>query len=123
MNTRTSGDASRIGHLACVVYEISIITAEGRRRVWSARRFLCQLRCDKLEQKDLLDGTRKEASAEQIVNFLRQVEVGTANGKSMAQACEEAEIGDDRPPQTSTLSSPSGLIESVTIRGLEVIAI
>jgi hypothetical protein len=28
---------------------------------WSARRFLCQLRCDKLEQKELLDGTRKEA--------------------------------------------------------------
>jgi hypothetical protein len=28
---------------------------------WSARRFLYQLRCDKLEQKELLDGTWKEA--------------------------------------------------------------
>jgi transposase-like protein len=31
-------------------------------------------------------------TAEQIVNLLRQVEVGVANGKSMAPACKEAEI-------------------------------
>ena len=29
--------------------------------IWSARRFLYQLRCDKLEQEELLDGTWKEA--------------------------------------------------------------
>ena len=34
----------------------------------------------------------KKHTAEQIVNLLRQVEVGIANGKSMAQACKEAEI-------------------------------
>jgi putative transposase len=34
----------------------------------------------------------KKHTAEQIVNLLRQVEVGVANGKSMAQACKEAEI-------------------------------
>jgi putative transposase len=34
----------------------------------------------------------KKHTAEQVVNLLRQVEVGIANGKSMAQACKEAEI-------------------------------
>ena len=34
----------------------------------------------------------KKHTAEQVVNLLRQVEVGVANGKSMAQACKEAEI-------------------------------
>ncbi|MCU1250598.1 MAG: transposase family protein [Edaphobacter sp.] len=34
----------------------------------------------------------KKHTAEQMVNLLRQVEVGVANGKSMSQACEEAEI-------------------------------
>jgi putative transposase len=36
----------------------------------------------------------KKHSAEQIVNLLRQMPVGVANGKSMAQAqaCKEAEI-------------------------------
>jgi len=29
---------------------------------------------------------------EQIVNLLRQIEVGTANGKPTPQACKEAEI-------------------------------
>jgi len=31
-------------------------------------------------------------TAEQIVNLLRQVEVGVANGKTLPQACKEAEI-------------------------------
>ena len=34
----------------------------------------------------------KKHTAEQAVNLLRQVEVGVANGKSMAQACKKAEI-------------------------------
>jgi putative transposase len=34
----------------------------------------------------------KKHTAEQIVNFLRQVEVGVANGKTLPQACKEAEI-------------------------------
>ncbi|MCU1322698.1 MAG: transposase family protein [Acidobacteriaceae bacterium] len=34
----------------------------------------------------------KKHTAEQVVNLLRQVEVGVANGKLMAQACKEAEI-------------------------------
>jgi putative transposase len=36
----------------------------------------------------------KKHTAEQVVNLLRQVEVGVANGKRLAQACEEAEIVD-----------------------------
>jgi len=31
----------------------------------------------------------KKHTAEQIVNLLRQVEVGVANGKSLPQACKE----------------------------------
>jgi hypothetical protein len=34
----------------------------------------------------------KKHAAEQIVNLLRQVEVGVANGKTLPQACKEAEI-------------------------------
>jgi putative transposase len=34
----------------------------------------------------------KKHTAEQVVNLLRQIEVAVANGKSMAQACKEAEI-------------------------------
>ena len=34
----------------------------------------------------------KKHTAEQIVNLLRQVEVGVANGKSLPQACKEVEI-------------------------------
>ena len=34
----------------------------------------------------------KKHTAEQIVNLLRQVEVGVANGKALPQACKEAEI-------------------------------
>jgi putative transposase len=37
-------------------------------------------------------GRGKKHTAEQVVNLLRQVEVGVANGKSMAQDCKEAEI-------------------------------
>ena len=37
-------------------------------------------------------GTRKKHTAEQIVNLLRLVEVGVANGKALPQACKEAEI-------------------------------
>jgi putative transposase len=39
-------------------------------------------------------GRGKQHTAEQIVNLLRQVEVGVANGKSMAQACKKAEIAE-----------------------------
>ena len=37
-------------------------------------------------------GRGKKHTAEQIVNLLRQVEVGMANGKMLPQACKEAEI-------------------------------
>jgi putative transposase len=35
---------------------------------------------------------RKKHSPEQVLNLLRQVEVGVANGKTTTQACKEAEI-------------------------------
>jgi putative transposase len=59
---------------------------------WSARRFLYQLRCDKLEQEELFMARGKKHTAEQIVKLLRQVEVGVANGKTLPQACKEVEI-------------------------------
>jgi putative transposase len=34
----------------------------------------------------------KKHTGEQIVNLLRQVEVGVANGKTLPQVCKEAEI-------------------------------
>jgi putative transposase len=34
----------------------------------------------------------KRHSAEQVVNLLRQIEVGIANGKTTVQACKEASI-------------------------------
>jgi putative transposase len=34
----------------------------------------------------------KRHSAEQVVNLLRQIEVGVANGKTTVQACKEASI-------------------------------
>jgi putative transposase len=34
----------------------------------------------------------KKHSAEQVVNLLRQIEVGVANGKTTVQACKEASI-------------------------------
>ena len=34
----------------------------------------------------------KKYTAEQIVSLLRQIEVGTANGKMMPQACKEVGI-------------------------------
>ena len=37
-------------------------------------------------------GRGKKHTAEQIVNLLRQVEVGVANGKTLPQACKEAAI-------------------------------
>jgi putative transposase len=37
-------------------------------------------------------GRGKKHTAEQIVNLLRQVEAGVANGKSLARACKEGEI-------------------------------
>jgi putative transposase len=37
-------------------------------------------------------GRGKQHTAEQIVNLLRQVEVSVANGKTLPQACKEAEI-------------------------------
>jgi len=35
---------------------------------------------------------RRRHTPEQVVNLLRQVEVGVANGKTTAQSCKEAEI-------------------------------
>jgi putative transposase len=37
-------------------------------------------------------GRRKRHTPEQIVNLLRQTEVGVANGKTTAQGCKDAEI-------------------------------
>ena len=37
----------------------------------------------------------KKHTAEQIVNLLRQVEVGVANGKTLPQACKEADLVPD----------------------------
>jgi len=37
---------------------------------------------------------KKRRSPEQIVTLLRQIEVATASGKSVAIACREAEISD-----------------------------
>ena len=39
-----------------------------------------------------LDMARKRHTAEQVVNLLRQVEVGIANGKTTGQSCKEALI-------------------------------
>lgn len=39
-----------------------------------------------------LEMTRKRHTAELVVNLLRQVEVGIANGKTTAQASKEASI-------------------------------
>ena len=36
---------------------------------------------------------RKRHTSEQVVNLLRQVEVGTANGKTTVLACKETSIG------------------------------
>jgi putative transposase len=38
----------------------------------------------------------KKLTAEQIVNLLRQVEFGIANGKTLPQACKEAGIVEQR---------------------------
>jgi putative transposase len=46
----------------------------------------------KLEQEELCVTRGKKHTAEQIVNLLRQVEVGVANGKTLPQVCKEAEI-------------------------------
>jgi len=35
---------------------------------------------------------RKRHTAEQVVNLLRQIEVGIANGKTTVQACTEASL-------------------------------
>ena len=35
---------------------------------------------------------RKRHTPEQVMNLLRQIEVGVANGKTTAQSCKEAEI-------------------------------
>jgi putative transposase len=43
-----------------------------------------------LKELDMAGG--KKHTAEQIVNLLRQVEVGVASGKTLPQACKEAEI-------------------------------
>jgi transposase-like protein len=60
---------------------------------WNARPFLYQLGTIKLEHEEELFMARgKKHTAEQIVNLLRQVEVGVGNGKTLPQACKEAEI-------------------------------
>jgi transposase-like protein len=44
------------------------------------------------EYKELYMPRGKKHSAEQVVNLLRQIEVGIANGKTTVQACKEASI-------------------------------
>jgi hypothetical protein len=44
------------------------------------------------EYKELYMPRGKRHSAEQVVNLLRQIEVGVANGKTTVQACKEASI-------------------------------
>jgi hypothetical protein len=41
-------------------------------------------------ERDMPRGKRR--SAEQVLNLLRQIEVGVANGKTTVQACKEASI-------------------------------
>ena len=63
--------------------------------MWNARPFLYQLGTIKLEWRGAIRWRRegkKRHSAEQVVNLLRQVEVGVANGKTLPQACKEVEI-------------------------------
>jgi putative transposase len=50
--------------------------------------------CDETNwnKEELCMARGKKHTAEQIVNLLRQVEVGVANGKTLPQACKEAEI-------------------------------
>ncbi len=47
----------------------------------------------------------KKHTAEQIVNTLRQVEVGIANEKTLPQACKEAEIVEQIHPKYVILSN------------------
>jgi putative transposase len=54
--------------------------------------FSVPVRNDKTGTRGVLMGRGKKHTAEQIVNLLRQVEVGVANGKTLPQACKEAEI-------------------------------
>jgi len=46
----------------------------------------------KLACEELGMARGKRYQPEQVVNLLRQIEVGVANGKTTAQACKEAEI-------------------------------
>jgi len=54
--------------------------------------FFVPVEMRQLEQGEMAMARGKKHTAEQIVNLLRQVEVGVANGKSLPQACKEAEI-------------------------------
>ena len=67
---------------------------------------------------------RKRHTAEQVVNLLRQVEVGIANGKTTGQACKEALITEQT--YNATPSGPanddsvavSHRLRTVTLRSL-----
>ena len=50
----------------------------------------------------------KKHTAEQIVNLLRQVEVGVANGKTLPQACKEAEIVEQKIGQSARSPPTTG---------------
>jgi putative transposase len=45
-----------------------------------------------MEQDERSMARGKKHTAEQVMNLLRQVEGGVANGKTLPQACKEAEI-------------------------------
>ena len=54
--------------------------------------FSVPVRNIKLVLRGAFDGTRQECKkhmAEQIMNLLRRVEVGVANGKTLPQACKK----------------------------------
>ena len=55
---------------------------------------------------DIKKGTKH--TAEQIVNLLRQVEVGVADGQTLPQACKEADRGADVLPITQGVRRVEG---------------
>ena len=69
--------------------EILLVTMDA---LWNARPLRYQLETRQTGQEELRMRRGTKHTAEQIVNLLRQVEVGVANGKTLPQACKEAEI-------------------------------
>ena len=69
----------------------------------------------------------KKHTAEQIVNLLRQVEFGLANGKTLPQACKEAEIVEQRTtlpmPSDMTGSPATSYAVGIAVTGSDVYAV